>query len=149
MAIEHDIKQNKFRNEWQKATINIIYTSSWINERMKSFFDEYELTPQQFNVLRILRGSLPHPLSTQEIRSRMLDKKSDASRIVERLLKKKLITKNSNKDDKRLLDITISNKGLNLLFKIDEQMNKVDMVLHNIDETEAKKLNELLDKIRS
>lgn len=148
MAIEHDIKQNKFRNEWQKATINIIYTSSWINERMKSFFDEYELTSQQFNVLRILRGSMPHPLSTQEIRSRMLDKKSDASRIVERLLKKKLITKKTNKEDKRLLDIAITNKGLDVLFKIDEQMSKVDKVLHNLEETEAKTLNQLLDKIR-
>lgn len=73
MSLEDDINQRKFRNEHQKAAINLIYTSSWLNEQMKYFFDNYDITAQQFNILRILRGA-GEPLSTMQIRERMLDK---------------------------------------------------------------------------
>lgn len=149
MGIEHDIKQTKFRNEWHKATVNIIFTHSWLEQKMRNFLGKEDLTSQQFNVLRILRGSHPKPLSTQEIRSRMLDKMSDASRIVDRLLKKALVEKCVCATDKRLVDVTISTKGLKLLEKLDARSEEMDACVKTITETEAKTLNKILDKIRS
>ncbi len=87
MGIEKDIQQQSFRNEYQKATVNIIFSAGWLNERIKNLLDPEGITPQQYNILRILRGS-KIPLSTLQIRERMLDKMSDTSRIVERLQKK-------------------------------------------------------------
>jgi DNA-binding MarR family transcriptional regulator len=148
MGIQQDIQQSKFRNEWQKATINIIYTNSWLEEKMKGFLAKEDITAQQFNVLRILRGSQPKPLSTLEIRNRMLDKMSDVSRIVDRLLKKDLVEKRVCTKDKRLVDVTISAKGLKLLEKLDARNDDMDAHAKNITEAEAKTLNKILDKLR-
>ncbi|HLK30846.1 MAG TPA: MarR family transcriptional regulator [Puia sp.] len=148
MSIEKDINQQKFRNEHQKAAINLIYTYNWITEKMKIFFDEYEITAQQFNILRILRGA-QKPLSTLQIRERMLDKMSDTSRIVDRLLIKGHVKKNICETDRRLVDITITKKGEKLLEKLDEKSNEMDAVMVNLSEEESKTLNQLLDKIRN
>lgn len=149
MGIGEDIKQARFRSEWQKATVNMLYTHSWVNERIKNFLEQYDLSTQQYNVLRILNGSFPQPLSTQEIRNRMLDKASDASRIVDRLIVKGLVTKKVCKDDKRLVDVLISDEGLKLLLVVNEKVDALDEnILQNLSEKEAATLNELLDKIR-
>ncbi|HVM87333.1 MAG TPA: MarR family transcriptional regulator [Puia sp.] len=148
MSIEKDINQHKFRNEHQKAAINLIYTFNWVTEKMKLFFDEHEITSQQFNILRILRGA-HKPLSTLQIRERMLDKMSDTSRIVDRLLLKGLVKKAICETDRRLVDITISKKGENLLQKLDEHNNDMDSILNNLSEAECETLNQLLDKIRN
>src|SRR5580692_11323667 len=113
MTIENEIKQPKFRNEHQKAAINLIYTYNWANEQMKKILDRYDITSQQFNILRILRGA-HGPLSTLQIRERMLDKMSDSSRIVDRLIKKGLVKKNICKTDRRLVDVIITKKGKKL-----------------------------------
>jgi DNA-binding MarR family transcriptional regulator len=148
MTIEKDINQRKFRNEYQKSAINLIYTYNWMNEQMKVFFEPYDITSQQFNILRILRGA-SEPLSTLQIRQRMLDKMSDTSRIVDRLVKKNLVKKNICKSDKRLVDVIISEKGKKLLEELDNKNNAMDEILKNLNEADAKKLNQLLDKIRN
>jgi DNA-binding MarR family transcriptional regulator len=148
MGIENDINQLKFRNEYQKAAINLIYSSNWMNEKIKSFFEEQDITSQQFNILRILRGAR-QPLSTLQIRERMLDKMSDTSRIVDRLIKKSLVKKNTCQADRRLVDVVITKKGEKLLENLDQHNNEMDMVLKNLTEEEARVLNMLLDKIRS
>ena len=148
MTLEQEINQPRFRNEYQKAGINLIYTYNWMNEKVKLLFDPYEITAQQFNILRILRGA-GEPLSTLQIRQRMLDRMSDTSRIVDRLLKKELVKKNTCKADKRLVDVTISDKGRMLLEKLDSTNREMDLLLKNISEEEAKTLNNLLDKIRN
>jgi DNA-binding MarR family transcriptional regulator len=148
MTIEKDINQHKFRNEYQKSVINLIYTYNWMNEHMKIFFEQYDITPQQFNILRILRGA-GEPLSTLQIRQRMLDKMSDTSRIVDRLVKKNLVKKNICKSDKRLVDVIISEKGKKLLEEMDRKEDAMDELLKNLNEADARKLNHLLDKIRS
>ena len=148
MTIENDINQDKFRNEYQKATINLIFTYNWMSEKMKYFFDQFDITSQQFNILRILRGA-GTPLSTLQIRQRMLDKMSDTSRIVDRLIKKDLVNKSVCKSDKRLVEITINAKGKKLLEEMDCKNEEIDGVLKNLGESEAKKLNQLLDKIRN
>src|SRR5215470_12974328 len=118
MALENEINQRKFRNEYQKARINIIYTFNWLSEKINSIFDESDITPQQFNILRILRGA-EKPLSTMQIRQRMLDKMSDTSRIVDRLVKKELVNKVVCKTDRRLVDVTITDAGMQLMERLD------------------------------
>lgn len=147
MSLEKDINQKKFRSEHQKAVINLIYTYNWVNEQMKFFFDRVDITSQQFNILRILRGA-EAPLSTLQIRQRMLDKMSDTSRIVDRLIVKGLVKKIICKTDKRLVDVSITDKGKKLLEKTDKHEIEMNAIFGSLSDAEAKTLNKLLDKIR-
>jgi DNA-binding MarR family transcriptional regulator len=148
MGIEQDIQQiKKFRNEHHKTVVNLIFTHNWVTEQLKQFLENEDLTLQQYNILRILRGS-EKPLSTLQIRERMLDKMSDTSRIVDRLIIKSLAKKTISKQDKRLVDVTITTKGKKLLEKLDSTQSFIDGVMQNITEQEAKELNNLLDKVR-
>ncbi|WP_152268252.1 MarR family winged helix-turn-helix transcriptional regulator [Agriterribacter humi] len=148
MSLEDDIRQPSFRNEHQKGIINMIYTCNWIMARQKNFFDQENITLQQFNILRILRGSYPKPISTLQIRERMLDKMSDTSRIVDRLVIKDLATKKPSLTDKRLVDIAITSKGIAMLERLDRKNEEMDSLLQALSEHEVKILNQLLDKIR-
>lgn len=147
MSLEKDISQSSFRNDYQKGIINLIYTYNWMNEKMKKTFDKEGVTAQQYNILRILRGA-GKPISTLQIRERMLDKMSDTSRIVDRLVIKGLAQKSTCKDDKRLVDVSIAAKGKKLLEKIDRYEKDMDAIIGNLTDAEAKTLNKLLDKIR-
>ncbi|MBX3240132.1 MAG: MarR family transcriptional regulator [Chitinophagaceae bacterium] len=149
MPIEQDIKQSKFRNEFHKGAINLIFTYGWLMERQKKIFDSENITPQQFNILRILRGASPRPLSTLQIRERMLDKMSDTSRIVDRMVAKQLASKKTCAYDKRLVDVSITEKGIELLSRLDTRNGEIDELLKKLTEDEIKQLNELLDKVRS
>jgi len=148
MGIEQDIQQSKFRNPQQKAAINLLYTISWMKDKTKIIFDSEDITAQQFNILRILRGSFPQPLSTLQIRERMLEKMSDTSRIVDRLIAKGLVKKLVCKNDRRLVDVIISDKGKKLLERLDLKQDEIDGVLGNLSEEDANILSDLLDKIR-
>jgi DNA-binding MarR family transcriptional regulator len=149
VGIEKDIQQSQFRNEFQKAAVNLLYTSGWLRDKMKVVFDKEEITAQQFNILRILRGSFPTPLSTLQIRDRMLEKMSDTSRLVDRLVVKGLVKKITAETDRRLVDVLITEKGKKLLSRIDAQETEMDAILNNLTEKEAEQLSELLDKMRS
>ncbi|MFC2175436.1 MarR family winged helix-turn-helix transcriptional regulator [Bacteroidota bacterium] len=150
MGLKEDIKQQKgFKSERQKAVVNIVYTEGWIRDLMAETLKPFDLTTQQYNVLRILRGSYPKPLSTSDIRSRMLDKMSDASRIVDRLVKKELLERRVCVEDKRRVDVVIAKKGLKMLDEIDGSMKDFDNHLKSISEDEAATLNAILDKLRS
>lgn len=148
MGIENDIQQSRFRNAHQKASINLIYTLGWIKDRTKCIFEAEDITSQQFNILRILRGSFPQPLSTLQIRERMLEKMSDTSRIVDRLIAKGLVKKVTCKSDRRLVDVIITDKGKKLLERLDAKQDEIDAVLSNLSEKDANILSDLLDKIR-
>lgn len=149
MGIEKDIVQSNFKNARQKALINLLFTYGWAIEKIRDFLSQEEITHQQFNILRILRGAHPKPLSTLQIRERMLDKMSDTSRIVDRLLIKQLVEKRTCPKDKRLVDITITEKGQELLKRLDETAFDMDTVMDNLTEEEARQLSGLLDKVRS
>ncbi|RYG04399.1 MAG: MarR family transcriptional regulator [Chitinophagaceae bacterium] len=148
MSLETDIQQTKFRNEFQKASINLIFTYNWMSEQSKKFFEREDITSQQFNILRILRGA-GKPLSTLQIRQRMLDKMSDTSRIVDRLVKKNLVKKVVCKSDRRLVDVSITESGSALLEKLDQTSEEMDSILDKLSADEAVTLNYLLDKIRA
>ncbi|MFN4285448.1 MAG: MarR family winged helix-turn-helix transcriptional regulator [Lacibacter sp.] len=148
MSIEKDIHQiRKFRNEHHKLVVNLIYTGNKLTEGVRDIVKPYDITSQQFNVLRILRGS-DRPLTTLQIRERMLDKMSDTSRIVERLLVKGLVSKTVNPHDKRLVDVTITAAGLRLSKKLDKLDEAIEALAANLTVKEAKLLNALLDKLR-
>ena len=127
--------------------INIIYTANWLNEKMSQILATEDITQQQYNILRILRGS-ECPLSTLKIRERMLDKMSDTSRIVDRLIVKGLVEKTACVKDKRLVDITVTKKGLQLLEKLDALNEHIDSILKGVNEKEATTMNQILDKLR-
>jgi len=149
MGIDKDILQSKFLNEYQRAAINLIYTYGWMMERQKIIFASEDITPQQFNILRILRGSFPAPLSTLQIRERMLDKMSDTSRMVDRLVTKGLVQKTACKEDRRLVDVMITDNGKKVLENLDAREKDLDAILGNLSKEEAVLLSELLDKIRN
>lgn len=148
MAIEQEIKHPKFKSEHQKAMINLMFTYGWALEKMKNIVTCEDITPQQFNILRILRGSHPQPLSTLQIRERMIDKMSDTSRIVDRLIVKGFAKKGMCKKDRRLVDVTITQKGKNILEKLDTRQHEMDDIFGSLANEEAYVLNKLLDKIR-
>jgi len=147
MKIEDEIKQQKFKTPHQKAVLNLIYTTSWMQGRQKDIFKTFGITLQQFNILRILRGQHPSSTSATEIKSRMLDKNSDVSRLLDRLLAKKVITKRVSANDKRAADVNLTEEGLELLRAIDKKQNQIDNVLL-LSEEEAIILSDLLDKSR-
>jgi len=147
MDIEKEIPKSYFRNHRHKALVNVLFTSNWIFERLKKFLEADDITPQQYNILRILQNS-ETPLSTLKIREQMMDKMSDTSRIVERLLKKKLVNKQICSYDKRLVDVTISEKGAELLQKLDKKTEELDSIISLLNDDETYTLIELLDKMR-
>jgi DNA-binding MarR family transcriptional regulator len=148
MTLEKDINQNTFRSEYQKSAINLIYTFNWVNEKINKLFEPYDITQQQFNILRILRGA-GQPLSTLQIRQRMLDKMSDTSRIVDRLIKKGLVKKTVCREDRRLVDVLLTDKGKKLLQTMDALNEEMDAMFKYLTEEEARQLNFLFDKIRT
>jgi DNA-binding MarR family transcriptional regulator len=106
MGIDKEIKQATFRNNQNKAMVNIMFTHAWMVDHIKSFVKSENITPQQYNILRILRGA-GEPLSTLQLRERMLDKMSDTSRIVERMVSKNLVQKAISEKDKRMVDVIL------------------------------------------
>jgi len=148
MKLEEEINQKKFTSETQKLIINMIYTNNWLENKMKTFFDEAKLTPQQYNVLRILRGS-KDSLSTNQIRERMLDKMSDASRIVDRLILKSLVSKKTDTTDKRLVQVEITKKGLKLLESLDPRISEMEGGMIGLTKADSVLMNALLDKMRA
>ena len=147
-SLEKEIGQSKFQSENQKAIINIMFTNNYIIGRMNSFFKAYDITRQQYNVLRILRGQYPKPATINLLKERMLDKMSDASRIVERLRVKQLINRDKCINDRRAAEITISERGLALLEEMDEINFKLQDLTKNLSKIELSELNRLLDKLR-
>jgi DNA-binding MarR family transcriptional regulator len=148
MKLEDEIHQKKFVNESAKLAVNMIFTYNWLNQRVTAFLKTFGITPQQFNILRILRGMSGTPASVKLLRERMLDKMSDASRIVEKLRIKGLIERSVNSVDRRACDVVITQKGLDLLSKIDIEINLFDRLFDQLDENDKKNVNELLDRLR-
>lgn len=148
MKLEEEIKQKKFKSDFQKLAVNLIYTHGWLMNFQKKFFDQYGITGTQYNILRILRGQHPNPVSVNTLRDRMLDKMSDTSRLVERLRIKKLLVRNTCKKDRRKSDINITEYGLQVLTELDQIDGEFEKIFQTLSINEIQILNELLDKVR-
>jgi DNA-binding MarR family transcriptional regulator len=148
MSLEEDIKQEKFENEFQKVAVNLLFTSSWLYNINADRLKAHDITPEQFNVLRILRGSHPKALMLAEVTCRMIDKSSNATRLVEKLRLKGLVKREICEGNRRQVDIFITDKGLAILKKIDAEESNWISMLKNISKAEAQELNRVLDKLR-
>ena len=148
MAIEDVIRQPKFESEYQKVAVNILHTSSWLYNRQAIRLKPFNITPEQFNVLRILRGSHPKALRLADIAGRMIDKSSNATRLVEKLRQKDLVSRTLCESNRRQVDIHITSKGLKVLEKIDKETDGWMGMLKNISKSDAIELNRILDKLR-
>lgn len=148
MSIETDIKQKKFRSPFQKLALNLMYTTKWLEYKQLESFKEYDITPQQYNVLRILRGQQGNPIKVSDITERMLDKSSNTSRLVDKLLAKNLAKRSSCESDRRAVDVVITEEGLALLKVLDPFIEDWENRFNIISEEEAEQISALLDKLR-
>jgi DNA-binding MarR family transcriptional regulator len=148
MGIGADIKQETFKSEFSKVVVNLMYTSNWLNEQENKLFKPYGLTTAQYNVLRILRGQYPSPATINLLIDRMLDRMSNASRIVDKLMAKDLVARQQNLIDRRAVDVVITKKGLDILGKIDMDMDKFEQSINQFTEQECKDANTFLDRFR-
>lgn len=149
MSLEEELKQNrKFSNEFEKLAVNILFTSSWLESSHIQKLKPYDISPQQYNVLRILRGSYPKPIMLGDIANRMIDKNSNATRLVEKLRLKQFVEREICANNRRQVDILITTSGLDLLSKIDSEIENWSKVFKSLSEKEAQKLNETLDSLR-
>lgn len=148
MEIGKEIKQEKFKNEYQKMLINILFTSGWLGSMHSGNLKPYGISSQQFNILRILRGQHPKPATVNLLIERMLDKNSNASRLVEKLRLKKLVERAICPEDRRAVNVVITIKGLDLLNELDKEDASFLKELKNLSEKEAEQINFLLDKLR-
>lgn len=148
MNLEDEIKSKAFKSVYEKLEVNLIFTYNWARDVKSKYFKDINVTPQQYNVLRILRGSYPNPYSTSDIRDRMLDKMSDVSRIVDRLLSKGYLDRKSCDKDRRLVDVVINKEGLGLLKQMEKNIVASAKEFQNLSKKEVSKLNLLLDKLR-
>lgn len=149
MKIEEAIKQSQFKSEYQKMVVNIIYTSNWLLSQNAKALKPLGLTTQQFNILRILKGQFPNPAPVSLLTERMLDKMSNASRLVDKLEEKQLVIRTTCKKDRRQVDVLLTENGINLLEEANLLMKADSRVKNELNEEESKILNELLDKLRS
>lgn len=148
MRLEDEIQQKEFRNQYHKLAVNLIYTYNWLIPHLRAVLAPYNLTLQQYNILRILRGQYPQPASMVLLRERMLDKQSDVSRLIDRLVSKQLVVRKVCPNDRRRMDILIGDSGLTILAALDKKLLDFDGILDNLSLDEAATLNRLLDDLR-
>jgi DNA-binding MarR family transcriptional regulator len=146
--IEDAIQQKEFKDPYNKAVVNLLFTHSYLVTSQNSLFKPYDLSPEQYNVLRILRGQNGVPTTVSSIQERMLNKMSNASRLVEKLKMKDLVKREECPTDRRQVDIVITEKGLDLLELLEKQVEVSNRQFVNLTLDEANQLNELLDKLR-
>ncbi|MFN3917718.1 MAG: MarR family winged helix-turn-helix transcriptional regulator [Flavobacteriales bacterium] len=147
-SIEEEIKQKKFRDEFERVEVNLAYTAAFFETRFSAILKPYGISPQQFNILRILKGQHPNAVTLKSISERMLDKNSNTSRLIEKMRIKNLITRNICPDNRRQVDIAIIEKGISLINELTELVNLKRQGYINLTKEEASQLSGLLDKMR-
>ncbi|MFZ5553262.1 MAG: MarR family winged helix-turn-helix transcriptional regulator [Bacteroidota bacterium] len=148
MKLEDEVRSRKFSSEAQKAHVNILFTSAWLNNQVMYLFKPYGLSTQQYNILRILKGQYPNAAPLKLLTERMIDKMSNTSRLVEKLSQKKLVDRKTCKESRRQVDITLTEKGFKLVEELNEKVDKYHKSINVLTNEEAKQLNDLLDKLR-
>lgn len=148
MKLEEEIKQLKFEDTFHKVVLNIRFTGNWFYNRISRALKPYGISEEQYNVLRILKGQHPHPSPLQLIGERMINRMSNATRLVEKLRRQGLVSREVCPKNRRKVDILITEKGLNLLTEIKPKLDQEMQKANTISVEEAEELNRLLDKIR-
>lgn len=138
----------EFTNDKHRMLANVVYTGNWVKNQSNDFLKPFELSNPQFNILRILRGAKSW-LNMNDVKNRMIEKSPNATRLCDKLVDKKLVERKRSEDDRRVVYLKVSNEGLQLLKKIDDkEASPILEALINIDENDAKTVNEILDRLR-
>jgi DNA-binding MarR family transcriptional regulator len=148
-TLEQEIKQKFFSHSKQKVMLNILFTANWLRGLQVQLFKKWNISPEQYNVLRILRGQKGNPIGISGIQSRMLDKSSNASRLVDKLIEKQLVERKWCSNDRRQVEVFISQQGLHLLEQIEPKMQEQEQLLGCLTPKEEESLNILLNKLRT
>lgn len=148
MKLEDALKTSRFVNETHKATLNLMYSSYWLKNHISAVMKDNGLTAEQFNVLRILKGMHPTDMCVKDIGNRMIEKSSNVPRIIDKLLAKKLVQRNSSEEDKRETLISLTESGIALVRESSGKLNQITQDIIGLSEAEAQQLNELLEKMR-
>lgn len=148
MGLEEDIVQKAFKSEYHKLAVNILYTHGWLVSHLSAALRPHDITVQQYNILRILRGQYPAPATITLLKDRMLDRVSDASRLVERLRAKGLVERRATEGDRRKAGVVITQKGMRLLEQIGDVDGMARALFGGIEENDVRKVNLLLDAMR-
>lgn len=149
MQIEQEIKQTNFKDPFHKAVLNVKFTANWLSSISLPIFKKYGISEEQFNVLRILKGQYPKPSPLQLITDRMLNRMSNATRLVEKLRRSGYVTREVCPDNRRRVNILITDEGLELLKKVSPEIDQALNQQNHLTEAEIDTLNQLLDKIRN
>lgn len=149
MCIEQELKTRGFDSEASKASINILFTAGWLHARVNNFLRDFDLSHEQYNVLRILRGQHPKPVAQKDILERMINRCSNLTPIIAKLKEKQFITVDRADDDRREYRIALTELSLGMLTQIDQAFEGGKLQPLNLTEEEATQLNQLLDKMRS
>lgn len=149
MSIESDIKQGSFKSPYHRLVVNLMFTNNWICDVQMQALKPFGLTLQQYNVLRILRGRYPDPAKVSDIAERMLDKMSNASRLVDKLVAKQLAQRTECPSDRRAVDVIVTESGLDMLKEIDSMQHTWESQLRGLNEDQASELSNMLDQLRS
>lgn len=148
MRLEDEINQKKFNDEWGKVTVNIIYTGHWLSDIIAATLKPYKINEQHFNILRILRGAHPNSICPGEMKEVLINKKGDLTRLLDKLVKMEYVERYVNNENRRMVNLKITDQGLVLLKKLDQPIQTIETTKQNLTEKEAKTLNDLLDKLR-
>lgn len=148
MRLEDEIQQQKFRNQQHKLLVNLIYSYNVLSSRMQDMLKSEGLTMQQYNILRILRGQHPNPVTNTMVKERMLDKNSDVTRIIDRMIRDGLVSRVNCEADRRRVDINITQSGLDILDRLDARSSEMDALAASLSDEEAAVFNDLLDRLR-
>lgn len=150
MKIEDVIKSTVSIDDSKKVILNIIYTQSVIGEKFAEVLKPYELSSEQYNVLRILRGQKGNPANMCVIQERMIAKNSNTTRLIDKLLLKELVTREVCPDNRRKIEVQITPKGLELLLELDPKViEHEELFANNLTKEELSQLNHLLEKFRN
>jgi DNA-binding MarR family transcriptional regulator len=150
MRLEEEINQAAFKDHFHRAHVNLLFTAAWLNQKINKVLKPFEVSGQQFNILRILKGLGGQPASLKLITSRMLDKTSNTSRLIDKLVEKKMVVRTFCPQDRRQVDIRITETGIDTLQRCNDLVEKnLDAIKINLSECQAIELNELLELVRT
>lgn len=148
MRIEDELKQTEFKSDYGRLLVNLLFTNNWLNQQLLPFFKQFGLTLQQHNVLSILRGQHPKPVCFGDIQSRMVERNSNVTRLIDKLIEKGFVTRDICQENRRMIDVRITPLGLSVLEQVDSKLPSLFEQFNNLSPEEAVLASNLLDKLR-
>lgn len=148
MRIEDEIHQKEFTDDYRRLLVNLLFTNNWVNQQVMPFFKHLGLTLQQHNVLAILRGQHPEPVCFGDIQNRMVDRNSNVTRLIDKLIEKGFATRDICQANRRMIEVRLTEKGMKKLQEVDDRFPELLEHFHNLSQEEALLVSNKLDKLR-